>query len=123
MTIYKSDSLEWTDEEEKATIQKVSNMITSPKSNLYKYKDGSCDVYDVTMGDEKATIINIKTDEKQSGSWKVLAGKFNQQGIGPFVDDSDFDKNFNQGKGIRRTINNKIATQQALKLHSQGINR
>ena len=72
---------------------------------------------------EKAKIINIKTEENQSGSWKIFAGKFEQQGIGPFVDNSEFDKNFSNGKGIRHSINNKIATQLALKTHTQGINR
>ena len=124
MTTHISDNLTWTDEEEKITAQKVSDMIISPKSNVYKYKDGSCDVYDVTMENEKATIVNIKMDdEKGLGSWKIFAGKFEHQGIGPFVDNSGFDQNFNQGKGIRQALNNKIAVQQALKLHSQSMNR
>lgn len=123
MTTYQSDDFEWTDEEELETAKNVSDMLASGKSSVRKYKDGACDVFDVTLGEEKATIVNVKTEEKDSGSWKIFAGKFKHHGIGPFVDDSEFDKTFNNGKGIRQTIHNKIATQQALKLHSQGLNR
>lgn len=123
MTVYKSDNMEWTDKDEQITVQKVSEMIASSKSNIQKHRDTFCDVYDITMGEEKAKIINIKTEENQSGSWKIFAGKFEQQGIGPFVDNSEFDKNFSNGKGIRHSINNKIAAQLALKTHTQGINR
>ena len=122
--VYQSDSLEWTEEEEQATAQNVADMVNSPKSTVQKMKDGFCDVYNVTMDNEKkATIVNVKMDEKDPGSWRIFSGKFEQQGIGPFVDGSSFDKNLNNGKGIRHTINNKMAVQQALKTFSHGINR
>lgn len=117
MTTYQSDDFEWTDEEELETAKNVSDMLTSGKSSVRKYKDGTCDVYDVSMGEEKATIVNIKNETKDSGSWKIYAGKFKHRGIGPFVEGSEFDKTFNNGKGIRKTINNKIAAQQALYAH------
>lgn len=123
MTIYQSDILEWTDEDEQLAVKKIAEMISSPKSSVRKSKDGSCDVYDVTMGKEKATIVNLNTDENTSGCWKIFVGKFEKQGIGPFVDGSDFDKNFSNGKGIKNAINNKLVAQQVVKSHSLGMNR
>ena len=115
MTTYISETLTWTDDEERAVANEVLEMVNSPKSRVMKQKDGSCDVYHVNVGnEEKATIVNRKMEEDSQGSWIIYSGKFKQQGIGPFVDDSDFNKGLSNGKGIRNTLVSKIAAQQVL---------
>lgn len=115
MTIHISDDLTWTEKEEKDTAKDVVNMINSQKNTIRKSKDGSCDVYEISSGGEKkATIVNRKTDSNEQGSWVIYSGKFEKMGIGPFVDGSEFDKKITNGTGIRKTVNNKIVSQQAL---------
>lgn len=113
MTTHISDDLTWTDQEEKDTAKDVVNMINSSQNTIRKFKEGSCDVYEVSSGSEKkVTIVNRKMEDKDQGSWVIFSGKFERTGIGPFVDGSSFDQEITNGTGIRKTVNNKIALQQ-----------
>ena len=122
MTTHISDEFTWTDKEENDTAREVVNMVNSSKHSIRKFKDGSCDVYEVSSdGKKRATIVNRKMEDNDEGSWVIFSGKFEKHGIGPFVDDSPFSKEISNGIGIKRTVNNKIISQQqALK---RGYNR
>lgn len=113
-TTHISDNFTWTDKDEKDTAKEVISMLNSPKSTLRKSRDGNCDVYEVKLGSESATIVNRKMDEKDQGSWVIFAGKFENKGIGPFVDGSSFDSEITNQKGLRTSLNNKMVMQQQM---------
>lgn len=112
MNTHISDALTYTDKEYKDAAKQVINMIKSPNSGIRKFKDGSCDVYEVSDGKNKSTIVNRKMDPNDPGCWVIFSGKFEKMGIGPFNDESPFSQQITDGTGIKKIINNKIAIQQ-----------